>query len=326
MTSPTISAVMPVYNAQEYVAESLTAILSQTRPPDEVIVVDDGSTDGTPDVLRQFSGDIRVVRQPNQGHGRAFNRCFGEARGDYVAKCDADDVWLPEKLERQVAALHAHAEIDVAFACVEVFGAIEGPWGLAAAGDSSTGVLDPRVFARSLCKTNVICPSSTLVRRRLFEQIGPFTEHLADDYEFWMQALRAGAVFYYDPATLVRYRRHDGQMTSDVVEMHRGLLKIRATYADVVDDRQLVDAMNARDLFKIGRSLVDGGQTGEARRAFGRSLRYTTPATAAAAARALVWVLILSLPHRARELSGSALVGLSRAFDGHRGGRDSALP
>ena len=123
--TPTVSAVIGAYNAQEWIGETVQAILSQTHPPDELIVVDDGSTDGTLGELRRFGDRIAVLSQRNGGCPAAFNSGFGKARGDFIAMCGADDLWEPTKLERQLAALSSHPQIDVAFGAARVFGSAQ---------------------------------------------------------------------------------------------------------------------------------------------------------------------------------------------------------
>ena len=309
MKSPTISAVVTVYNAEEYIGQSLNAILSQTRPPEEVVVVNDGSIDGTPDELERFRGDIRVVRQPNGGHPNALNRGFAEARGDYLAKCDADDIWEPNKLARQVAELETYPEIDIAFSAARIFGQSVGRWGMPAEDDSSVGVLDRHRFGRTLYRVNVICPSSTLIRRGLYERLGPFAEHLAaEDYDYWMRALRAGAVFHYDPATLVGHRRHKRNVSSDQLAMSRTDLFVHSRDADLIASPSLVRRVLARDFFVIGRLLRDQGRPREARAALLASLRHRpTP-------RGLAWVLVLSAPDHCRQALADGLVSVKRAL------------
>jgi glycosyltransferase involved in cell wall biosynthesis len=336
MRPPRISAVMRAYNAEQYIGESLAAILSQSRPAEEVIVVDDGSTDGTLEQLARFGSEIRVVRQPNRGYAEALNRCFREASGDYVANCDADDIWEPEKLARQVEAVTAHPKIDIAFGAIWVFGET-GEWPLSlhrtgertlltAAGDSSVGIMDQRRFATTMYRNDVICPSSTLVRRELYERLGPFAEHLAaEDYDYWMRALRAGAVFYYDPARLVRYRTHSTQLTADVLGMIRAGHEVRALHADIIDDRRLVHTVHNNDLFRIGRLLVDEDRPRDARDAFRQSLAHAQGGTASENARALGWIVVLSLPARVRGRLGRAMVGCSRALDNIFGTRQPTL-
>jgi glycosyltransferase involved in cell wall biosynthesis len=306
--APSISAVVTAYNAEEYVAQTLQAILSQSRPPEEVVVVNDGSTDGTRDELARFRGEIRVVNQSNHGHPHALNRGFGEARGDYLAKCDADDIWEPEKLRRQVEALAARPQIDIAFCAARVFGESAGRWGMPVDDGASAGILDRRSFGRAMYRANGVCPSSTLVRRGLYEQLGPFAEHLAaEDYDYWMRALRAGAVFHYDPAMLVRHRRHNGNVSSNQLAMKRADLYVRCRDAELIDDRALVQKVVAHDYFVLGWLLRDQGRPREARSAFVSSLRHRPTL------RAFAWVLILSAPERHRRVLGDRAISLRRA-------------
>jgi glycosyltransferase involved in cell wall biosynthesis len=327
MKSPSISAVVTVYNAEQCIGEALRAILGQTHSPDEVIVVDDGSSDGTPAELARFGSEITVLRQDNRGHAPALNRGMSAARGDYLAKCDADDIWEPNKLARQLEAVQAHPEIDIAFSAIQVFGDMEEARGLHTAGDRSVGVLDSPLFARTLYRENILCPSTTLIRSRLYERLGPFAEHLAaEDYDYWMRALRAGAVFYYDPARLVRYRTHPQQLTSDALRTLRATHEVHMLHADLIDDRRFLQTVHRDDLFRIGRRLVEEDRPREAREAFYRSLRSGRADIGSVSARALVWVSILSLPMGAREWAGRALTAASRVLDGVRGGRHPALP
>src|SRR4051812_45211482 len=96
-----ISVLIACYNAAPYVAEAIESVLSQTCPAHELIVIDDGSTDGTADVLAGFSGRIAVLRQTNQGVAAALNAGLAQAAGDAIAFLDADDVWTPGKLALQ---------------------------------------------------------------------------------------------------------------------------------------------------------------------------------------------------------------------------------
>ncbi len=305
MKSPTITAVVPAYNAERYIGETLEAILSQTRPPDEVVVVDDGSTDATQQELARFRGEIRVVSQENLGHPGAYTRCFEEARGDYVAKCDADDLWEPEKLARQAQALREHPEIDIAFCGAHFFGSKVGP----RAPDPGTGLLAGRDFARLLYGGNPVCSSSTLVRRDLYRELGPFVERLpCEDYDYWLRALTAGAVFFYDPCPLVRYRAHEQQVSSNVLRMHEAEYAVHGWHAGLVEDRRLVQRVRARDLSNIARELSDQGRQREARDAFVSSLRHRPTL------RVMAWVLVLSAPRRYARALADRLVSIKRTF------------
>lgn len=108
---PAVSVVIPCYNGEAYLAETLRSALGQTHPVMEIIVVDDGSTDGSADLASSFGDSVRVVRQQNGGEGSARNRGVLEARGELIAFLDADDLWHPRKIERQTAYLDEHPDI-----------------------------------------------------------------------------------------------------------------------------------------------------------------------------------------------------------------------
>ena len=310
-STPSISVVVTVYNGEEYVAEALTSILGQSHRPDEVIVVDDGSTDATAGELERFAGDIRVIAQANTGHAGALNRGYPEARSDYIAKCDADDIWEPDKLSRQVRALVDHPEVDVAFSGARNFGLAEDEW-VHAPGE---GLLDPRELTRALLRTNLVCATSTLIRRETFERLGPFDASVpCEDYDYWLRALAAGAVFFYDPRALVRCRKHALGATHNLLRMRRGAHLVRQRHAALVDDERLVRSVMAGDLSAIARLLVDDDQPREARAAFAASLRRRpTPF-------ALAWLALLAAPARYR----ATLIGTSRSIKRGVQGRTQA--
>ncbi len=310
MRTPSISTVLTVYNADRYIGEALESILSQTRPPEEVVVVDDGSTDGTPEELARFGGEIRLIRQENRGHAAALNRGMSAARGDYLAKCDADDIWEPRKLERQAEALRVHPEIDIAFAAARVFGARDGYWRMPEVRRRQAGVLDSRRFARTMFSANPVCPSSTLIRRRLLERLGPFLEHriVVEDYEYWMRALHAGAVFFYDPALLVNHRRHESNVSGHAPALQRSDLLVREWYAELPGARTLVRRVRSRDLFHTARYLAEEDRPEESRAAMMGALRSWPTA------RPLAWMVVLSVPERYQRAVAGRLLSIKRTL------------
>lgn len=116
-----ISVIVPLYNTRPYIAEAVDSILAQTRPADEIIVVDDGSTDGGADLLARYGSRVRTIRQSNAGPASALNRGIAEADGDTIAFLDADDLWAREKLELQAAVLLAKDSADCVFGLVQQF-------------------------------------------------------------------------------------------------------------------------------------------------------------------------------------------------------------
>ncbi len=310
-SQPTVSAVVAAYQAEEWIAQTLEAILSQTRPPDEVVVVDDGSTDGTARELARFGERIRVVRRANGGCPAAFNTAFAHARGDFVAMCGADDLWEPRKLEWQAQAAQAHPEADVFFGHARLIGRIEADHSR----PPGAGLLESSAFGDALFRECCVCASSVLIRRSLFERLGPFVEDFgSDDWEYWFRCLRAGARFYYDPRPLASWRQHESNLTRQTAWMEQCAAQVRGWYAADVSDRAI-----AEQLFRSARKLVQEGDPRAARRAFRRSLRYGLGDIGSPAnMRALVWVAILGLPTGARESAGRLLTGASRALENVR--------
>jgi len=119
--STKISVVIPAYNAMDTIAETLDSLLSQTRAADEIIVVDDGSTDATSEVVINHPVGAKLVKQRNSGAAAAFNNGISGAIGDFVALLDADDIWVPEKLQIQEAALKVHGTDAIIMGHVEAF-------------------------------------------------------------------------------------------------------------------------------------------------------------------------------------------------------------
>jgi glycosyltransferase involved in cell wall biosynthesis len=320
---PTISAVVATYQAERFIGPAIESILAQTRPPDEVVVVDDGSTDATATVLERFAGRVHVVRQDNRGYPAAMNRAVAQSSGDFVALCGADDLWEPRKLEWQEQAILAHPEVDVLFGHAVLFGAINANH----PGPPQVGVLDNRTLLHSLFRLCLVCAPSVVLRRSLYDRLGPFRENFnGDDYDYWFRCLRAGARFYFDPRRLVNYRRHDGNVTNNQLAVRNAVHDVHRWHADLIDDPRLVREVHTYDLFRIARLLVEDGRPRQARQVFWQTLRYASPATASTSLRALAWTVVLSLPEQARLGAGAALVALSRA--GERNGliRRPAVP
>jgi glycosyltransferase involved in cell wall biosynthesis len=167
-TPPAVTVVVTFWNRAAYLAEAVESVLAQDVPPGdtfEVVLVDDGSDDDGPAVARRYSPPARVIRQTHRGFAAAANTGVRHARGEFVAFCDSDDVWLPGKLDAQLAAVRAGS--DVVLGYVDEFLSPE---------------LDPestRVRALRPRMPGYI-PSCALVRRALFDELGPFDEALAN--------------------------------------------------------------------------------------------------------------------------------------------------
>src|SRR2546421_5480826 len=127
MSDPTISVVLASYNHAPYIRASIDSALSQTRPPDEVIVIDDGSSDGSWEILDQYRDRANVVFQENRGTYATLNAGIGLATGDWIAIQNSDDVWLPEKLENQMEIARRHPDVGLVHTGVAYIDATGAP-------------------------------------------------------------------------------------------------------------------------------------------------------------------------------------------------------
>jgi GT2 family glycosyltransferase len=285
--APTISVAIPAFQAEPWIGATLESVLGQTSPPDEVVVVDDGSTDDTGQIAAGFGAAVRVVRQPNAGPSAAYNRGFRESSSDYVAMCPADDLWEPRKLEFQRAALAAEPGLDVVFGGARYFGLEDRDFG----GPTESGELDPASFFRAMYVDDLVATPTAVVRRALHDRLGGFREDIpVEDYEFWLRALADGARFYHDPRLLVRLRQHGENLSSKALLIWELNHWIHKRYAAELGDPALARRTLARDLRMIGRCRLGLGDVDEARAA------YRAAAAEQAHPSALAWRLALATP------------------------------
>lgn len=211
----TISVIIPNYNRAALIGETLENFLRQTRAPDELIVVDDGSTDESVAEIRRFGERVRLIRQANAGAAAARNRGLAEATGDFIQFFDSDDLCSLNKLEIQARALNETGG-DWAY----------GPWLTARlkGGDARypehPAQLRPLPPARSalawFLRGWMILLQSCLFRRQLIERVGPFRTDLrvAEDLDLLFRVLATGARPVHTPESLTLYRMHDGPQLS----------------------------------------------------------------------------------------------------------------
>lgn len=206
---PRVSIVVPAYNAAAVLGATLQSVLASTFTDFELIVLDDGSTDGTAEIARSF-GDprVRVVRHANRGMSATRNAGLAMSRSEFVALLDADDVWHPEKLALQVAMLERHPEIDLCFTEFQTWHGEPAEAFFARRGDLQTeGRLTGWIYPL-MVMTNFTLPSSVLYRRRLADRLGPFRcdDHQTDDWEYFTRATRLARVAKLS-TPLVLYRQ-----------------------------------------------------------------------------------------------------------------------
>ncbi len=198
-----ISAIIPVQNGERYLAAAIDSVLAQTCPPDEVIVVDDGSTDGSSAVARSFGPPIRVLTQANLGPAAARNLGIAHATGDLLAFLDADDLWMPDKLARQAQVLQDDP------ACEAVLGGVENFI------SPELDATQHRALARSASQIGAHHIGALLIRREAFRRIGAFDPRRrhGEFIEWWGRALRLDLRSTVLPELVLRRRLHADNLT-----------------------------------------------------------------------------------------------------------------
>ncbi|MCH7813219.1 MAG: glycosyltransferase [Planctomycetes bacterium] len=232
---PSVSVVMPCYNHAAYVGQAIESILSQTRPADEVLVIDDGSTDGSTDIIARYAPAVRLIRQANAGGAAARNRALGEVRGEIIANLDSDDFWQPRYLERNVAAL-VDGNAALAYCPCIVYdqqGRDTGRRDGSAIGDDAVA---------DLLTGNRICHSATVVRTEALRQVGGYGRQFwggggpgAEDYHLWLRLAARWPIAYQSEA-LGCYRLHARQLTADRNAMFRVMLDVKLDFLDTHRD------------------------------------------------------------------------------------------
>lgn len=220
--SETVSILITCYNYGRYLTQCLESVISQGRPPDEIVLVDDGSVDDTPEIARSFP-QVRYIRQANGGYAAASNRAFRESTGDILCHLDADDYWLPGKLERVIEILKGNPALGGVMHDEMHVDTSGGQFGNHAAVSRKAEVftLESTVGCGFLYRLPQLTgymfgsPTTITVRRRAIEDLFPVPEGpaFAVDGVFLCGALRTGV--YYLPQVLAAYRHHGANLWAD---------------------------------------------------------------------------------------------------------------
>lgn len=198
-----VSVIIPVYNGEKYLAEAIESVFSQTRAVTEILVVDDGSTDGSARVAQGFGDRVRYFHQPNGGIGAARNRGVELAQGSFFSFLDSDDLWEPRKLELQMAALEEEGSLDAVFGHVVQF-------------------ITPEMEERE--RSGILCPAAPsagyvagtmLIRRDSFFRVGEFSTDVkvGEFIDWYAKALEKGFSHRMLPDVVTRRRLHGNNTT-----------------------------------------------------------------------------------------------------------------
>ncbi len=288
---PRVSVVVPVRNMEAYVGEAVESALAQSPPPLEVVAVDDGSTDGTRGVLAGFGERVRVLPGPARGASAARNLGVGEARGDWIAFLDADDLWYPGKLALQAAKAAAGHDFVFTDYARGPDPAAPGPGRLAGYRHPAEG----RVFDR-LLRENFVFTSTVLVRRESLVAAGGFDEsiHITEDIDLWLRLARTVSFGWVREVCAFK-RDHGTNLTvgpgypaSQVEKWER----FHARYRDTGPANAAFLAERVAEArYEAGRQALRGLDTAAARGWLG-----AVEGPALWRARALPWYLLACLP------------------------------
>lgn len=290
MTAPAdISVVIPCFNAERYIEASVRSVLAQRGAGVEVIVVDDGSRDRSADIVAERFPEVTLLRQANRGVAAARNAGIAQARGEWVAFLDADDLWLPGKLQAQRERLAEEPSAQMCYCAWQVWTS-DAPE--PAPGEVEALVPSPDDRARWAGPDGWIYPellldcevwtSTTIARRSLLERLGGFDEGLriGEDYDLWLRASRETPILRV-ARPLALYRQHPQSITRRAPDAnHRGLVVSRAVarwgYASPDGrraDKRAVRRALARSWSDFGGARLDAGDTREALHSGWQSLR-----------------------------------------------------
>jgi len=207
---PQVSVIIPTYNRGRVIKEAIDSVLAQDYTEFELIVVDDGSTDHTSDVLDSYRNVIKVLSQKNRGVSAARNRGIAEASGKFIAFLDSDDLWLPHKLSTQVEFFNKTPD---ALICQT-----EEVWirnGLRVNPKKRHKKPSGMIFKLSL-ELCLVSPSAVMIKRSLFDRVGEFDETLpaCEDYDLWLRISSRFPIYLIDTPLIIKRGGHDDQLSS----------------------------------------------------------------------------------------------------------------
>ncbi|GAB4147985.1 MAG: hypothetical protein Fur0037_16230 [Planctomycetota bacterium] len=260
---PTVAVVIPAHDEEDSLPFALRSLRDQTRPPDEVVVVDDGSTDGTPGVCEEFG--VRCIRQRQAGPAAARNRGVREVRSDFVSLLDADDWYSPDKLEKSLESI------------LELGALALGTDAWVVAGDQVLGAkngdrrIPYAITLERLLKDNPLVCSTMVFRREAFLRAGGFDEDprliSTEDYDLWIRFSRVEPIAYL-PRALTFYRTSEGSLGTNerfLIGVDRICEKLAETHGSEPHFRRLMDRRRARSRLDLAWDRLAEGRKAEAR-------------------------------------------------------------
>jgi glycosyltransferase involved in cell wall biosynthesis len=274
-SAPLISVVLPVYNGGRYLAEAIDSILAQTFSDFELIIIDDGSTDGSLSIIQKYAQKdtrIRVIARENRGLATTLNESIDIARGEWIARMDADDIALPHRFDRQLAWLK-ETGADISGSWVKNFGSLDQR--VVKLRQTDEAIKMEMLFACPLAHPAVMM-STALVKKLRYDKAW----EKAEDYDLWERAAVAGCKMTNVPEVLLKYRIHQAQVsTSASVRQKQLSQQIQRRYWKHISETMQLDQRWIEQILKIRESsashidlnLVDEALVGLFRRSHGEA-------------------------------------------------------
>lgn len=232
---PYFSVIIPVYNRPDQVRRAVESVLQQSYKNYELIIVDDGSTDNTPNVLSEYENKAIVIKTLNKGVSAARNRGLKESKGNYIAFLDSDDEWHQDKLEKQYSYIVENPNIRI-FQCDEIWIRNDKRHNPSKKHRKRGG--DIFTESLSLC---LISPSAVVMHRDIFEEYGLFDELMpvCEDYDLWLRVTLYEKVGYMDDKLLTKYGGHADQLSASTWGMDRyrvySMIKLYQEFPEIFD-------------------------------------------------------------------------------------------
>lgn len=273
---PKVQVILPCYNAERYLARTLEAAMAQTFRDFEILLVDDGSTDGSRAIAERFAvehpGKLRYLHQENQGHVVARNRALETADAELIAMLDADDVWRPEHLARSVELLDARPEIGLTHAEVINIDAEDRELGRP---QRERRYLSGRLFRYLYTRRGHIACTTVVFRREALAKSGLFDPNLArlgnSDRDLWLRISQHCEIAYIEEPTAY-YRVHPGNFSANPEKMYKGRMYVIEKYAGTPHVDALLKRHALAGLYKqMGDQHMEAGERREAVRMFQRA-------------------------------------------------------
>jgi len=265
--NPLVTIITPTYNRAAFLPQAIDGVLAQTYENFELIIVDDGSTDNSPEILSEYQSKderIRVYRQENQGQSIARNKAITEARGEFICFLDSDNYWAPDKLEQQLNLFETNPSVDVIYGDIVTV-------------DENSIELSRKNMkrysgniSRWMLRDNCVSMNTAMARRRCFDEMGGMSgqRRVADDYDLWLR-FSARYRFLYVPEYWAYYRVMEDQISSDKTarfESNEAIIRdFRRKFPDALTDKEF-DVGFAVFYVRKARYLAS---TGRKREAFG---------------------------------------------------------